>query len=125
MTSNTTPPATQTETNPTFRPNQAETPVLEVRNLSKRFPVGGMFSPKNVHALENVSFSIARGEILALVGESGSGKSTTARLIARLMPPSDGEILLKGENVLKKESRGASLAYRNNVQMIFQDPFGR
>ncbi len=111
-------------TNPTFRPNQAETPVLEVRNLSKRFPVGGMFSPQNVHALENVSFSIARGEILALVGESGSGKSTTARLIARLMPPSDGEILFKGRNVLETEPRGASLGYRNNVQMIFQDPFG-
>ncbi|MBA3471307.1 MAG: ABC transporter ATP-binding protein [Herpetosiphonaceae bacterium] len=97
--------------------------VLEVRNLSKRFPVGGMFGKQQVHALNDVSFSIRVGEVVALVGESGSGKSTTARLIARLMQPSSGEILFKGKNMLKVEPRGASLGYRNRVQMIFQDPF--
>jgi peptide/nickel transport system ATP-binding protein len=98
--------------------------VLEVRNLTKHFPVGSTFRPKYVHAQNDVSFRIGRGEVLALVGESGSGKSTTARLISRLMPPTKGEILFKGQDVLKTEPRKASLAYRNNVQMIFQDPFG-
>jgi peptide/nickel transport system ATP-binding protein len=102
---------------------QGET-VLEVRHLTKRFPVGGMFRTRHVHALEDVSFSVGRGEVVALVGESGSGKSTTVRLIARLMPPTSGEILFKGKDVLKTEPRGASLDYRNDVQMIFQDPFG-
>lgn len=99
------------------------TTVMEVRNLTKRFPVGSMFAKKNVHALNEVSFSIREGEVVALVGESGSGKSTTARLIARLIQPSSGEILFKGNDMLKAEPRGASLAYRNRVQMIFQDPF--
>jgi peptide/nickel transport system ATP-binding protein len=98
--------------------------VLEVRNLTKQFSVGGLFSPKHVHALNDVSFRIGRGKVLALVGESGSGKSTTARLIARLMPPTKGEIMLKGQNVLQTESRKPSLRYRKEVQMIFQDPFG-
>ncbi len=99
-------------------------PLLDVRRLSKRFPVGGMFSGKQVHALEDASFVVNQGEVVALVGESGSGKSTTARLIARLMPPTGGEIRLAGRDVLQSEPRGASLAYRSRVQMIFQDPFG-
>jgi peptide/nickel transport system ATP-binding protein len=79
---------------------------------------------KHVHALNNGSFVIRRGEIVALVGESGSGKSTTARLITRLIEPTHGEILLHGQNMLKDESHGASLAYRKAIQMIFQDPYG-
>jgi peptide/nickel transport system ATP-binding protein len=71
-----------------------------------------------------VSFSLRRSTVLALVGESGSGKSTTARLIARLMPPTSGEIVYNGVDVLKTEPKKASLAYRREVQMIFQDPFG-
>ncbi|HEY0734084.1 MAG TPA: ABC transporter ATP-binding protein [Herpetosiphonaceae bacterium] len=102
---------------------QGET-VLEVRNLTKHFPVGTLFKPKKVHALNDVSFTIERGQVIALVGESGSGKSTTARLLARLMPPTKGAILFKGHDVLKSEPRRASLSYRNDVQMIFQDPFG-
>jgi peptide/nickel transport system ATP-binding protein len=102
---------------------QGET-VLEVRHLTKRFPVGGMLKTRHVHALEDVSFTLGRGQVVSLVGESGSGKSTTVRLIARLMPPTSGEILFKGQDVLKTEPRGASLDYRNDVQMIFQDPFG-
>ena len=98
--------------------------VMEVRNLTKRFPIGNALKPKYVHALNDVSFTIKRGEVIALVGESGSGKSTTARLIARLMPPTKGEIIFKGRNVLKTEPRKASLEYRSDVQMIFQDPFG-
>ena len=98
--------------------------VLEVRHLTKRFPVGNPFKPKYVHALTDASFTISRREVVALVGESGSGKSTTARLIARLMPPTSGEILLHGRNMLQAEARRASLSYRKSVQMIFQDPFG-
>jgi peptide/nickel transport system ATP-binding protein len=100
-------------------------PVLEVRHLTKRFPVGGGLRSRHyVHALEDASFKIHRGEVVALVGESGSGKSTTVRLIARLIPPTSGEIIFKGKDVLKAEPRGPSLNYRNDVQMIFQDPFG-
>ena len=100
------------------------TPVLEVRHLSKVFPVGGLFSRQGVHALNDVSFTIDAGQIVGLVGESGSGKSTTARLIARLIEPTAGELLLDGENVLKTERRSPSMDYRRKVQMIFQDPFG-
>jgi peptide/nickel transport system ATP-binding protein len=101
-----------------------EQPVLEVRNLSKRFPVGSLFQNHFVHALSDASFVLPRGKVIALVGESGSGKSTTVRLIARLMPPTSGKIFFKGVDVLATEPKGASLSYRNKVQMIFQDPFG-
>jgi peptide/nickel transport system ATP-binding protein len=101
-----------------------DAPLLQVRNLTKRFPIGGLLRPKLVHALEDASFEIRRGEVVALVGESGSGKSTTARLIARLMPPTAGAIVFKGKDVLRSEPRSASLSYRRQVQMIFQDPFG-
>ena len=97
--------------------------VLEARQLVKRFPIGNAFRQRQVHALNAVSFVIKRGHVLSLVGESGSGKSTTARLIARLMPPTKGQIIYKGKNVLKTEP-AATLAYRSDVQMIFQDPFG-
>ena len=70
--------------------------ILEVRHLAKRFPAGGLFRPRRLYALQDVSFSVERGQVVALVGESGSGKSTTARLIARLMPPTSGEILTSG-----------------------------
>jgi peptide/nickel transport system ATP-binding protein len=98
--------------------------VLEARSLTKRFPIGGMFSKFEVHALTDVSVTLRRGHVVALVGESGSGKSTAARLIARLMPPTSGEIFFEGEDMLKKEPRSASMRYREQVQMVFQDPFG-
>jgi peptide/nickel transport system ATP-binding protein len=100
-------------------------PLLEVRGLTKHFPVGGMLRSQHaVHALNGASFSIDRGEVVALVGESGSGKSTTARLIARLMPLTSGEIHFEGRDVLKTEPNQPTLDYRRQVQMIFQDPFG-
>lgn len=98
--------------------------VMDVRNLTKHFPVGSALRPKYVHALNEASFTIRRGQVIAVVGESGSGKSTTARLLARLTPPTKGEIIFKGTDILKSEPRKASLAYRRQVQMIFQDPFG-
>ncbi len=102
----------------------SEQPLLEVRGLTKHFPVGGLFDRKHVQALNDATFTIAKGEVVSLVGESGSGKSTTARLIARLMPATAGEIIFDGEDVLKTEARGASKKFRSEVQMIFQDPFG-
>lgn len=98
--------------------------VMDIRNLTKRFPVGGMFDTRKVHAVEDVSFQMPRREIVTLVGESGSGKSTTARLLARLIEPTSGEIFYNGQDILKTEPKIASLAYRGDVQMVFQDPFG-
>ena len=98
--------------------------VMEVRGLTKHFALGGLTDRRKVHAVEDVSFGIPRREIVTLVGESGSGKSTTARLLARLIDPTAGEIHYNGRNVLEAEPRGASLQYRGDVQMVFQDPFG-
>jgi peptide/nickel transport system ATP-binding protein len=104
--------------------------VLDVRGLSKFFPVsaGGMFGlggeAKQIHAVEDVTFKLHRGEILALVGESGSGKSTIARLIVRLYPVTAGQIDFQGRNVAGLHGRQALLRYRSQVQMVFQDPFG-
>ncbi len=100
-------------------------PLLEIRGLCKSFISSGLFGKKRrVVAAEDVAFRIGRGEAVALVGESGSGKSTVARLVLRLEAPDGGEILLDGDDVLVRERRHASLAYRGRVQMVFQDPFG-
>lgn len=100
-------------------------PLLEVRGLCKDFSTAdGLFRRSVRRVLREVSFSVAHGEIVALVGESGSGKSTVARLVARLIAATEGEIVFDGVDVCKSEPRRASLAYRRRVQMIFQDPFG-
>ncbi len=104
--------------------NHTHDHVMEVEHLSKRFPVGGALDKRAVHALDDVSFAIPRGKVVALVGESGSGKSTTARVLARLIDPTEGKILYQGKDILKDEPRNASLKYRREVQMVFQDPFG-
>jgi oligopeptide/dipeptide ABC transporter ATP-binding protein len=98
-------------------------PLLEVAGLSRSVPVGGLLSRARRTLLKDVSFRLERGEIVALVGESGSGKSTLARLLARLDTPDGGSLRLGGVDVLAQERRGASLAYRGRVQMVFQDPF--
>ena len=96
-------------------------PLLDVRGLARRFTVRDGLRTRTLHALRDVSFDVHRGEAVALVGESGSGKSTAARLIARLLPASAGEIRVAGDDVLRR--RRVPLAYRARVQMIFQDPF--
>ena len=103
--------------------NVGTEPLLEVRSLTKRFLIGSIFKTRQVHAVEDVSFSVKPGQVVALVGESGSGKTTTIRMIARLIPVTRGEIRFKGADVLKTEPGRASLPYRRMVQMIFQDPF--
>ena len=105
-------------------PVQTTPPLLDVRNLSKQFPIGGLLHSINLHALTDISFTVRQGEVVSLVGESGSGKSTTARAVARLIAPTSGQIVFDGVDVLKKEPRGPSLHYRSEVQMVFQDPFG-
>jgi ABC-type glutathione transport system ATPase component len=100
----------------------ASGPVLELVGLKKTFPVHGFPSRRRV-VLDDVSFSLDPGQIVALVGESGSGKSTLARIVARLERADAGAIKLEGADVLRTEARHASLAYRARVQMVFQDPF--
>ena len=95
-------------------------PTLEVVGLRKVFSARGR---PPVVAVNDVSFSIRRGEVLGLVGESGSGKSTIARLIARLHRPTSGEIRLNGRAVPLRLGGSALRAFRHHVQMIFQDPY--
>ena len=103
------------------------TPLLSVRNLVKRFPQGRqgfLGKPRNwVHAVEDVSFDLERGETMGLVGESGCGKSTTARAIIGLHAPTSGSVRLDGQELVGL-SRRAFLPIRRRMQMIFQDPYG-
>jgi peptide/nickel transport system ATP-binding protein len=96
---------------------------LEVRNLTKRFPVSGGVRRAHVQAVDDVSFELRPAAITALVGESGSGKSTVARLLARLHEPTGGTVLFEGADVSRVRRRRAVLNYRSQVQIIFQDPF--
>jgi peptide/nickel transport system ATP-binding protein len=100
-------------------------PLLMVRKLRKYFTVkGGVFERQRqqVHAVDGVSFTVAKGETLGVVGESGCGKSTTARLIARLITADSGELVFDGEGV--DQFGGIALKeFRRNVQMVFQDSF--
>jgi ABC-type glutathione transport system ATPase component len=100
-------------------------PLLEVRHLSTRFPVkGGVLrrTIANVHAVEDVSFSINVGETLSLVGESGCGKSSCGRSILRLVEPRAGEVWLNGQEILRL-GRAELRKARREMQMVFQDPF--
>ncbi len=100
-------------------------PLLDVRRLKKYFPVrGGVLSRVNayVRAVEDVSFTIAAGEVVGLVGESGSGKTTLGRALLRLIEPTAGAVLFEGVDLVGLS--GAALrAYRKDMQIIFQDPF--
>ncbi len=99
-------------------------PLLEVRNLSKEFSrKKGLFGARTVvRAVDQVTFSIEKGETFGLVGESGSGKTTTGRCILRLIEPSGGEVLFDGRDVLAL-SRGDLRRARRDMQIVFQDPY--
>jgi oligopeptide/dipeptide ABC transporter ATP-binding protein len=98
-------------------------PLLEVSGLTLQFNLGAWWSKKMLHAVDDVSFTIARQEIVALVGESGSGKSTIARLLAMVYKPTRGEIRFDGSTLSTLKGRKNRLAYRGHVPMVFQDPF--
>jgi peptide/nickel transport system ATP-binding protein len=104
-------------------PRQATAPLLSVRGLGKTFVSGRGRRAPRLRAVDDVSFDLWAGEAVALVGASGSGKSTIVRLLARLLPPSEGEIRWKERDVIAAEPRRASLGYRAAVQIVFQDPF--
>jgi oligopeptide/dipeptide ABC transporter ATP-binding protein len=99
-------------------------PLLRAVGLTRHFGFGGMLSNKQVlHAVDDFDLSIGEREIVALVGESGSGKSTVARLLARVYPPTRGEIYYRGRPIHRLRSRRALFWYRGEVAMVFQDPF--
>ena len=96
--------------------------ILEIKNLTKFFPVShGLLgnSQTVVKAVDNVSFSINKGETLGLVGESGCGKTTAGRTIIRLYEPTKGQIIFEGQDITKANMK----PHRRKMQMIFQDPY--
>jgi oligopeptide transport system ATP-binding protein len=102
-----------------------DTALLRIKNLKKYFPIrGGLFSREvaRVHAVDDVSFDLVKGETLGLVGESGCGKSTTGRCILRLIEPTAGEVWFDDKNVTTLDKRSLR-QLRRDMQIIFQDPY--
>lgn len=100
-------------------------PILEVRNLKKYFPVRrGLLSrvAAYVQAVDDVSFTIEKGETFGLVGESGCGKTTTGRTVLRLIEPDSGEVRFENVDMLKLDA-AALRSIRRDMQIIFQDPY--
>ena len=92
--------------------------LLTVKNIKKYFKT----SQGMLHAVDDVSFTINRGETLGLVGESGCGKSTTGRVVLRLLEATGGEVLYEGKNILDFNKKDMK-RFRENAQIVFQDPF--
>lgn len=99
--------------------NQDNT-LVEVLHLKKHFQVG---DKKVLHAVDDVSFSIGRGQTLGLVGESGCGKSTVGTVVMRLQKPTSGELMFEGKDIFKCTDRKENLEYRRGMQIVFQDPY--
>ena len=103
--------------------------LLEMRDVSKRFKIGGGLAgllrgdkEQTIYAVNNISFSLKRGESLGLAGESGCGKSTTGKLLVKLVDASDGEIIFDGADLSGMDDESL-LAFRSRVQLMFQNPF--
>ncbi len=100
-------------------------PILLVKNLRKHFPLGSSLFGRSrgaVHAVDGVDITVPKRTTLGIVGESGCGKSTTARLLARLIEPDDGEVIFDGEAV-GVEGGMPLKELRRNLQLVFQDSF--
>jgi len=104
--------------------------AIEARNLVKHFPIKiGFFKslttrkPPVVHAVDDVSFKIYKGEIFGLVGESGCGKTTTGRLLINLAEPTSGEVSFNGVNITAISQERKMRKLRSKMQIIFQDPY--
>ncbi len=98
-----------------------ETPLVDVRHLKEYFPINtGFFKTTPLKAVDDVSFTIKRGETLGLVGESGCGKTTVGRTILHLYEPTDGEVIYDGKPIKTKEDLKE---YRTKSTMVFQDPY--
>jgi oligopeptide transport system ATP-binding protein len=100
--------------------------ILELRDVKTHFPVHAGFVFRHqtgtVKAVDGVTLSLGRGEILGLVGESGCGKSTLARTIMQLVPTTGGSVILEGKNLTQGDAREIT-AVRRDLQMVFQDPY--
>lgn len=99
--------------------------LLEVKQLSKYFPIrDGVLRRKvgDIKAVDQVSFSVGKGETFAIVGESGCGKSTTGRTLLRLLEPTAGKVLFEGKDIAGLSRRKLRVV-RRDMQMVFQDPF--
>jgi oligopeptide/dipeptide ABC transporter ATP-binding protein len=99
--------------------------LVEVKGLKKYFPIKGGILKRtvgNVKAVDDISFDVFKGETLGIVGESGSGKSTLGRTVLRLLDPTEGQILFKG-NDISTISSSKMRKFRRDMQMVFQDPY--
>lgn len=97
--------------------------IIEIKNLKKYFYTSGALKKKQaIKAVDNVSFSIRKGETFGLVGESGCGKSTTGRTIIRLYEPTGGSVVFNGQDITRLSAKKL-LPFRKEMQMIFQDPY--
>ena len=96
-------------------------PLIEVKNLKKYFDINtGMFKTRPLKAVDDVSFTIKRGETLGLVGESGCGKTTVGRTLLHLYTPTSGQIIYDGNEIKSKASINE---FRKKATMVFQDPY--
>ena len=97
-----------------------EKTLVEVKNLKQYFDINmGMFKTKPLKAVDDISFTIKKGETLGLVGESGCGKTTAGRSILHLYKPTAGEVIFDG----KKVDKSTMQEYRTKATMVFQDPY--
>lgn len=101
--------------------------ILEAKNIRKYFPMTKgkvpFGKPSFLHAVDDVSFRINKGEIFGIVGESGSGKSTIGRCVLNLLPIDDGEVWFEGERIDNLKRKNLQMV-RKNMQMVFQNPLG-
>ncbi|NPA26490.1 MAG: ABC transporter ATP-binding protein [Chloroflexi bacterium] len=100
------------------RTDRAKEVLIELRHVGRTFKVGR----RTIRVLDDVNFQVREGEVLCLVGESGCGKTTTGKIAAGLLPPTEGQVLFRGQDIWQMD-RNAFRTYRRAVQLIHQDPY--